>query len=324
MKKVKYESVDKTEKFGTIEKSIKYVRVTNTPSMFRSYPHITEIMIRGQFFDEVLAISKITEEYTISKAVDIYRDCIKFNDSSFRLEDLELSDFILCCTISNIQTNEDFSWRPNIECNNIVENPLIKQYKINIKDVEDSIKRIDEKISTFNEKEQEDAINYKKEYKELMLDYNEKIKNIYDMNNEISECKCIISTPITAKDLDFLVDDELMELPYNIDLDGIPVQLNVLRVSDYIFFENNHRRLLAEFKNISEETIKKALYIKNRDFTFEQKLDSIRYSRPSAINKLDEFISLSSIVLSDLHIPCPQCRKDYTVRINLETLKVYP
>jgi|GEM_PF-7079137 len=323
MEKVKYEDIDRVEKFGTIEKSIRYVKVTNTPSMFRSYPQITEVLVRGQFYDEVLAISKITSEYTISQAVDVYRDCIKFNDPDFQLEDLELSDFILLSTISNIQTNEDFEWKPRIECNNITENPLLKQYRRNIEDLNDSLKRIEEAMPTLTEKEQEDSLKYKKEYKELKKDFEEKINNIIASGNEITKCDCIIETPIKADNLDFLSDDEMVELPYVIDLDGVAVELNVLKVSDYIFFENNHKQLAEKF-NVSHDSIKKALYIKNKDFSFEQKLDTIRYSRPQAIKRLDEFAEISEIVLDDLHIPCPQCQKRYTLRINLETLKVYP
>jgi len=95
-----------------------YMVVATLPSHFRSYD-VNEVMVRGLFYCESLSLSKYVGGNTssFSQLAAIYSDVIRGID----IYDLEIVDFIILTIISSIWTIDDFGWKPNIRCANMLD-----------------------------------------------------------------------------------------------------------------------------------------------------------------------------------------------------------
>lgn len=311
-------------KLGTIEKEIEFQKIEDTPSMFRSYKNNKAFYVRGLFFDEVRELSKFENDYSIAEGVKVFRNAIKFEDPNMTIEDMEISDFVLATTISNLYTNPEHSWTPRFKCDNIIDNPKITKNEKMIKNKQIILENINMTLPNLKGED----------FKRAEEDIDKIVKEIEALKNEIDEiksnpdnlkvkCDTIINTDITLSDLAFRVEDSSVPVPIYFNLEGVELELAPLTIRDYIFLEKNLEKLQDEL-NTSDETIVKALYIKNNDMTLQQKIDSIKYSIPSEVLKLDEQISRFDIDLENIIIKCPNCKKEYVIDIDIDDLKVYP
>jgi len=311
-------------KLGTIEKEIEYQKVEETPSMFRSYGSNKAFYVRGLFFDEVRELSKFNNDYSIAEGVKVFRNAIKFEDPNMTIEDMEISDFVLATTISNLYTNPEHSWSPNFRCDNIIDNPKITKNEKMIKNKQIILENINMTLPNFKDenlkKAESDIEKLVKEIGELQKEI-DKLKSNPD--NLRVKCNTVINSKITLADLAFRVEDSNVEVPIYFNLEGVELELAPLTIRDYIFLEKNLERLQDEL-NTSDETIVKALYIKNEDMILQQKIDVIKYSMPSEVLKLDEQIVRFDIDLENIILTCPNCKKEYVIDIDIVDLKVYP
>jgi len=316
------ESIEKSINIGKIKKNILYKKISGTPTMYRSYPNISAIYVRGLYYGEVAEIAKLNSEYSLEEAVDIYRDAIYFEgDDNFKIEDLELADFVILSSVSNILTTENFAWHTNFNCTGFKDNPEIQQIKNDIEEIKSKLQIIEDVIPELTDKDLEKALEDKKKNYEELDELEKKLKN-FDGPEKVP-CNFLIQAPITIEDLAFEIEDENVEVPLYILLEGNEIKLEPLKVKDYIFIDDELDNLIDQF-NVNEEVIFLALHIKNEEFSLEDKINIIKYSSPSEIENLKESIERFNVNIKDVEVKCPICGKKYIIEIELQKLKVYP
>jgi hypothetical protein len=302
----------KVEKIGNIEKEIMYNILEDLPSNKRSYPDIGKIYVRGLFFGEVTELSRINED-SLQDTLKVYRDAIKFENSNYKLEDLELVDYILLTSIVNIMTTPDFKWYLDFKCSNLIRNPKLTQLEIEKEGIEATIEDLEEKYSkeedeTIKEKIQKDLNLLKEELAKIV----EKIENFN--GEEIVECGANVSTPITIEDFEIEIIDPSIIFPVYYNFSGQELELKALNIQDEIE--------LDEYTELNPDIAYLAKHIKNMDFNDAYNL--LKMSMPWEVEELEKYIERFNIELKPFLAKCPRCGKEYDLYIDLKDIKVLP
>ena len=312
------------KKIGNIEKSILYKKISETPSMNRSYKHIDYFLVRGLFYQEVVEMSKLNS-YSLNDAVRLYSDAIKIPDNSMTLEDLELADFLMLAVIVNLMTEDNFEWTPSFKCDNIIKDSKLEEYQEDYEYVSDILVAIEDTIKdAILEEDYEKAINGKKEGEKNLEDLKKKIEEEKTKEKEDVICDATVSKKFSIFDLDFLYDD--IEIPVSFNLDGVFIDLEPLRVKDYIDLDLNLERYF-ELYNVSEELIVLSKYTKRVNgeiVNTEDVIELPKYSKPNDIIELKDIIQKLDVEIKPVEVLCPKCKKKYYMAIKLEKLKAFP
>jgi hypothetical protein len=314
-----FKEVKEIEKIGKIEREFDFTVVDQLPSGFRCYKDLNHVYVRGLFYAETMALSKVKTD-NLKQIISIYRDSIKFRNPDFRLEDLEFADFLLLITIVNIQTvGPKYGWNTGIKCKNMIKNKNIEEIKEKLEFLNDIKEELPKKIK---ETDDENIINnLNKKISSINDEIEEKNKEIEELilnEGNIIQCNTNITSPITLSDLDFVIEDDDVEVPQEILLGTFRYNLSPLKVSDYIlykeeYFENNDDKLIFN----------KALFI-DSDLDIETKIDIVKYMTPQEADEFNSIIDRFNIKLNMVEKSCNNCGKVHKVKIGLTKLKVYP
>jgi hypothetical protein len=299
-------------KIGNIEKEILYDILEDLPSGKRSYPDIGKVYIRGLFYGEVLELSRITSD-SLEDSIKIYKDAIKFENEKYKLEDLELVDYILVTAISNIMTTKDFNWYPDFICSNIIRNPKITQLENQKEEFETVLKELKELLQ-----KEEDEVEKEKIEKDIKK-ISEELKKIKDKIENFDEdeyvpCNTPVTTPINLDSFEIEIKDPNIIFPVYYKMGEVELELKALSVQDQIELE--------KVNNLNEDIATLAKHIKN--MPFEDAYKFLKISMPYEIEDLKNYIDRFDISLKPILTRCPRCGKEYELLIDLKDIKVLP
>jgi len=210
-------------KIGNIVKEISYLPIEILPSNNRSYKDIGKIYVRGLFYGEVVDLSKI-EDDSLETSLRVYRDAIQIENPQYKLEDLELIDYIFVTTIANILTTENYKWFTDFRCDNIIKNPKIREKQLDIEEYEDKINLLTSKLNEEGIPE-EDIEDIKKDIETLKNLIKKTEEEITKLEPEVV-CNTKVSAPITLDDLSFEIADENLIFPVYYNFGGVEIEIH--------------------------------------------------------------------------------------------------
>jgi len=306
-----FNNLEKREiKVGNIDREILFDVLDELPSGKRLYKDIGKVFVRGLFYGEVLEASKI-DENNLNETLRVYRDAIKFENANYKLEDLEIVDYILLTSIVNIMTTPDFKWFPSFTCENIIENPKIKLADSEIEELNLIKNQLKEDLKDENISDETiEMINND------LKDLDKQIENLKIQKKEAEdepfvECGAVVSNPITLDDFEIDIKDQNLTFPVFYNFSGVELELAPLTIKD-----------VKDYKNEIDEISSYSSYIKN--FDENDSFNLIKNSFPYDVEKLENYIERFKIQIKPFKVKCNKCGKEYKLEIDLKDIKVLP
>ena len=295
------------------EETLDYIEINDLPSHYRCYNKQFPIYIRGLNLLESEGISKLLEDASdifgeLPFLLRIYKNAIKCD---YKLEDLEIYDFLVLTIFSSTLTVKNFGWTPNINCENIIPNDEGKKIE---KEIEEITERLSDPELSDNE----------------ISKLEEKIKELYEKKKEIPEtkyCNYLLNDTINLFNLEF---DEDVYTDFNIKIDG--KNIKPLLVKDIIniknFYEKEYEYIekLKSLPYVDDKLIEKYLVLA---CFFEGDIkDNLKYLitkiKKEELEKLIELEMKAKIKISPVQIQCPKCGHITKIKVDLFQIKAYP